>query len=101
MAKFQKGEANPGKLFVKGQSGNPGGRPKTLIDMQELARSHTGAAIQALVDALKDDKQRVSAAQVLLDRGWGKPQQTIEGTGSMTMTILTGVPRAPDDGTAG
>ena len=86
--------------FKKGSSGNPGGRPHSLATMQELARSHTGDAIAALVAALKDDKSRVSAAQVLLDRGWGRPQQTIEGTGSMTMTILTGVPRAPDDGTA-
>ena len=65
--------------FKPGKSGNPGGRPATLAAMQELARTHTEAAIEALVLALADDKQRVAAASVLLDRAWGKPAQAITG----------------------
>ncbi len=34
--------------FQKGQSGNPGGRPKVMADVQELAREHTPAAINTL-----------------------------------------------------
>jgi Family of unknown function (DUF5681) len=35
--------------FSKGQSGNPGGRPKVVGEVQELARQHTGEAIKTLV----------------------------------------------------
>jgi hypothetical protein len=32
-----------GKPFQKGQAGNPGGRPKVLAEVEELARQHTTA----------------------------------------------------------
>ena len=81
--------------FVKGQSGNPGGRPKSLVDMQALARSHTEAAIEALVLALNEKASRVAAASVLLDRGWGKAATILEsGPGGLTIQVVTGVPRA-------
>lgn len=67
--------------FVKGQSGNPGGRPKAAIAIKELARQHSDAAIETLVAALKAENEstRVAAANSLLDRGWGKPAQAIIG----------------------
>ena len=37
-----------GKPFPKGVSGNPGGRPRELRDVVELARSHTAQAIKTL-----------------------------------------------------
>jgi hypothetical protein len=57
-----------------GQSGNPGGRPKGLA---ALCREHTPEAVETLVRALRSDDERVAvtAASVLLDRGWGKPVQ--------------------------
>lgn len=64
--------------FVAGASGNPGGRPKELAGVRELAAQHTEAAVAALVRALDDPKTSVAAAVALLDRGWGKPQQAIE-----------------------
>ena len=71
-----------GKPFQKGQSGNPGGRPKEIAEVKELAREHMPAAIEALVSIMNNtkasDAARVSAATALLDRGYGKPQQHID-----------------------
>lgn len=69
-----------GRPFKKGQSGNPGGRPKAAVDVRELARAHAPDAIKALVEALKDPKTKVAAATAILDRGYGKPVQAVEGT---------------------
>src|SRR3954451_16114282 len=69
----------PGKPFAKGSSPNPGGRPRAAQDLQELARTHTPAAIAALVDALSSPRERVAAATALLDRAWGKPTQHVGG----------------------
>jgi hypothetical protein len=74
----------PGRPFPKGVSGNPGGRAKPgSLDIAALARSHAPEAIEALVRGLKDPKHYVHAAQVLLDRGFGKPQQTLAVDGVM------------------
>lgn len=68
--------------FKKGMSGNPGGRPKILAEVRELARNYTDDAINTLAEIMKDKKQntsaRVAAATELLNRGYGKPTQHIE-----------------------
>lgn len=67
--------------FKPGQSGNPGGRPKHVTHVRELARKYTEEAIEALVDVCrssKSDSARVAAATSLLDRGYGKPLQPVE-----------------------
>ena len=61
--------------FVSGHSGNAGGRPKDEHKVAELARSYTTEAIDTLVHLMrngKDERVRGTAAQALLDRGWGK-----------------------------
>ena len=63
--------------FQKGYSGNAGGRPKDEHRVAELARSYTTEAIDTLVALMrtaKDERVRGTAAQALLDRGWGKPK---------------------------
>ena len=69
--------------FEKGQSGNPGGRPKVVAEVRELAREHTGEAIKTLVSIMTNTKSapaaRVSAANALLDRGYGRPARRITG----------------------
>ena len=84
-------------LFVKGKSGNPGGRPKKVQfapgavlskrEITALARSHAPAAIETLVKCLNDPRHRVAAAATLLDRGYGKPQVEIAGAEDRPVAI--------------
>lgn len=56
---------------------------KTPTDIRSLARNHTEAAINTLAGISsngKSESARVAAAEALLNRGWGKPAQPIEGT---------------------
>jgi hypothetical protein len=68
--------------FAPGQSGNPGGRPKALKGVEELARGHTAEAIRTLAEVMRSKRApalaRVTASNSLLDRGWGKPKQMQE-----------------------
>ena len=69
--------------FIKGHSGNAGGRPRDEYKVAELARSYTTEAIDTLVDLMrhgKDDRVRGTAAQALLERGWGKPKVEVATT---------------------
>src|SRR5688572_7032368 len=67
----------PGRKFAKGLSGNPGGRPKGIAHVTELARALTPEAIKTLSEIMREGTPgaRVSAAVAILDRGWGKPPQ--------------------------
>lgn len=69
--------------FAKGQSGNPGGRPKDQYGVRELAREYGLEAIRVLRSIMRDkdapETARIAAGTALLDRGWGKPTQIIGG----------------------
>lgn len=57
-----------------------------------IAREHTEAALKKLVDLMfsaENEQVQLSAANALLDRGWGKPPQAITGEdgGPVKMTI--------------
>ena len=69
-------------MFPIGVSGNPTGRPKSDIKIRDLAREHTPAALNTLVEIMKNpnakESSRVQAASAILDRAYGKPPQSIE-----------------------
>jgi hypothetical protein len=73
------------KPFQKGKSGNPAGRPKIPAELREMARAASPQALQALIEVMADkaapQSARVSAANSILDRGYGKPAQPIDGDG--------------------
>lgn len=84
--------------FKPGQSGNPRGRPKESADLKALARQHTKEAVERLVHWLRSDnpKASVTAAQALLDRGYGKPAQSVTGEGGegpVQIVVKTGIDR--------
>jgi len=68
--------------FQKGQSGNPGGRPRKAIgDLSAEARKYAGLALETIVKICaeaKMDRDRLAAARELLDRGFGRSVQAID-----------------------
>lgn len=81
--------------FVKGKSGNPGGRPKDLGEITELARGHGKKCIEVLAALLdhKDAKIRAIAADKLLERGFGKPPQAVEHSGAIDLVTSVNIIR--------
>ena len=86
--------------FVAGHIGNAGGRPKDEHKVAELARTYTLEAIETLAKLMRSGKSeriRGTAAQALLDRGWGKPKQEIIGESSASfIDALEGVRKVLD-----
>jgi len=81
-------------------SPNPGGRPKQVAEVKELARQHTEAALSTLAAIMADSSPppsaRVSAAESLLSRGWGKPEQSTVSQVSVTSVTPTDADVVPD-----
>jgi hypothetical protein len=80
--------------FQKGVSGNPGGKSKIPKEVQTLAREYTADAIKALVTALKEPNERVKAADILLERGWGKVTQPHSGPDDGPLEVIHRIERA-------
>jgi hypothetical protein len=70
--------------FVKGDRGNPLGRPKggrlaqmVRFDLKQAARAHCEEALEVIARCMRSDDERVRlmAANIMLERGYGKPEQ--------------------------
>lgn len=72
-------------------------RARTLTEIRSLARSHTRTAISVLVGIMRSDDAtpaaRVSAANAILDRGWGKSAQPLENGGDGALQLIHRIER--------
>lgn len=70
---------------------------KTPAEIRSLARGHTESAINTLAGIMTatdaPHAARVSAATAILDRGWGKPTQTIAGDDESPLTLIHKIER--------
>ena len=94
-----------GRPFEKGESGNPGGRPRVEGEIRELARQHTGTALRTLIEIAErgeNESARVAAANSLLDRGYGKPAvPVVPADLPEVITINFGTELRPPNGASG
>lgn len=101
MTESSKKAAKPkgkGKPFAKGASGNPGGRAKRTpeeLDLIALCKDKTPLALDTIVKIMEKgevEKNRLAAAQYVIDRAYGKAMQAVEMSGkdggALTVQII-------------
>jgi hypothetical protein len=73
------------------------GKARTLVEIRSLARSHTRTAIRVLVGIMRckdaTPAARVSAANAILDRGWGRATQPLENGGDGALELIHRIER--------
>jgi hypothetical protein len=93
--------------FKKGESGNPSGRPPKLPELHTLLANVLGkedkdglTAAEEILNALhaRAKKGDTRAAELLLDRAYGKPKQTNETTLKTTEPLV--IIKTKEDGNA-
>lgn len=83
-------------------AGRPAGaRTKATADVKEAAQVYTDEAIRTLAEIMRSSEHpaaaRVSAANVLLDRGHGKPKQSVDVDAKVEADVITRIELvAPD-----
>lgn len=86
--------------WLKGKSGNPGGRPAGCADLVNAARSEAPDSLRKLVwlrDNADSDAVRLAACREILDRAFGKPKRGLEMTGEVqTQVVIRHIFRPPN-----
>lgn len=88
-------ERNEKGQFVKGKSGNPGGRPKIPDNIKENLEDLVPKSVKTLSKMLNSKNQNVQlrAAVAVLDRVYGRPGQAVsinEGEGGVNIIFGDG-----------
>ena len=74
--------ARRGGTWKPGNSGNPKGRPGDG-SLSELCKARTVEAVNTLIVMMRTKSaNQLPATLAILDRGWGRPAQRIEGDGA-------------------
>jgi hypothetical protein len=99
---FKKGQSGcPEKKLKPGQSGNPNGRPHKLPEIDKLMADLLGQGDRAekLLKAIYEKAQRgdTRAAEILLNRGYGKPKESIEHSGEINVKKNIDLSNLSDD----
>jgi hypothetical protein len=70
---------------------------KTITEIRSLARSHSRTALNVLVGVMRSKDAtataKVSAANAILDRGWGKATQLIENGDDGALELIHRIER--------
>ena len=90
----------PGRPFEKGQSGNPGGRPKTKVlseRLREALQENDGAAIRWIIArlVLQSAEGAVDATKLIFDRTEGKVAQPIIGDEEAPISVMFQLGKGP------
>lgn len=82
-----------GKPFQPGTTGNKGGRPRKTQEertLEAMCKDKTPDALATILKIMSGGKQeraQLAAAQYIMDRGWGKAKESVELSGSVTLSI--------------
>lgn len=82
------------RLFEKGRSGNPGGRPKKDPEFLARVRGYTKEALDFIAKIIADENEdadvRMRAAIWICERAYGKPKQDVDLSGEISVSLNLG-----------
>ena len=85
----------PGKPWVKGQSGNPKGRPRTPVEVREIFREATPSLARKLVELAScgDPRTELRAVEVLLSHTVRPEPETCAEVPTNQADVIAGLER--------